>query len=174
MEFDIRARWHGERWLSCKRNWKMLKPKYQKIDWGKFHRDLASGQANERRLASWLGSNGFTDVTFGSGKGWDVRALKGKRELSFEVKTDFAETPNIAIEYFCLRRREPSGIMASEAEYWVQFDGHGDAMMFRTEILRQFIRDSKPRMAYGGDGRDALMFLVEKKVLPSHRVIKFK
>lgn len=145
-----------------------------KTSWSKFQKDLASGQANERRLADWLGSNGFTDVTFGSGKGWDVKATRGKRELSFEVKTDFADTPNIAIEYFCLRRCEPSGIMSTESEYWVQFDGYGDAMMFRTDVLTQFIRDSKPRMVYGGDGRDSLMFLLERSRLPSHRVIKFK
>lgn len=151
----------------------MLKPKHQAIDWNKFHKDLASGQVNEKRLVAWLGSNGFTDVTLGSGKGWDIKARKIERELSFEVKTDFADTPNIAIEFFCIRRREPSGIMATEAEYWVQFDGYGDAMMFRTDILRQYLCEAKPRMVYGGDGRDALMFLIEKAKLPSHRLIKF-
>lgn len=145
----------------------------QKTNWSKFQRDLASGQVNEQRLAGWLGSNGFTDVTLGSGKGWDIKATRGKRELSFEVKTDFADTRNIAIEYFCIRRCEPSGIMATEAEYWVQFDGYGDAMMFRTDILRQYLREAKPRMVYGGDGRDALMFLIEKAKLPSHRRISF-
>lgn len=136
--------------------------------------DLRKGQENEQRMASWLSDHGFEDIKFCEWKGYDIMATIGGKVRTFEVKTDFAETGNIAIEFMCLRRKETSGIMASSSDYWVQFDGYGSGMMWRTEDLREYIRNARPPMVYGGDNRDALMFLIRRDDLPPHKPIEFE
>lgn len=139
-----------------------------------FRSDLERGRANEERFAEWLKSQGFTGIKFCEWKGYDVMAEIDGKVRTFEVKTDFADTPNIAIEFLCLRRGETSGIMSTHSDYWVQFDGYGDAMMWRTKALREFIAEKKPPMVYGGDDKLALMFLVRKDELPPFREVAFE
>jgi len=138
-----------------------------------FATDLKKGQENERRFAHWLEEKGATEIKYNAWKDYDVMATLGGRIRTFEIKTDFATTENVAIEFFCLRRKEPSGISSTRADYWVQFEGYGNGMMWKTSDLLDFIRSNKPKMVYGGDGKMSLMFLVKKEELPPSRLISF-
>lgn len=139
--------------------------------WIKFQSDLKAGKVNEEKFAKYLESKEFKDVKFCDFKSYDIIAQRGGKFLTFEVKTDLIESENMAIEFFCLRRFEPSGIMATTADYWVQYFGD-NAVMFKAEVLKKFLQETKPKMVYGGDDKLALLFLVKKSELPEHKVIK--
>lgn len=140
----------------------MLKP---------FIEDLKRGQINEKRFGAYLESKGYTDIKFSEWKTYDILATKDGQQVTFEVKTDFIVSENIAVEFFCLRREQVSGILATESDYWVQFFGYEDAFVFKTSDLKQFILDTHPKIVYGGDGKNALLFLIKKSELPNHKII---
>ena len=129
-----------------------LKP--TKADRKKFDLDLAYGQLHE---------DAFLDI------------LKNKK---VEVKTErdmWSRTGNIAIEFQSYGK--PSGINATESDYWCHNLAIGDdvycRLLFSTENLRKIVNNLDfHRVVNGGDNMASKMFLVNLSKLFSTDTLK--
>ena len=129
-----------------------LEPKIE--DRKKFDIDLEYGKVREQMVADML------------------------QDKKIEVKSErdvWQKTGNIAIEYECYGK--PSGINATESDYWFHNLCIGDetfaTIVFDTNSLKRIIAnlDSK-RSVYGGDNNAARMYLLNLQKLFSSDVIK--
>ena len=131
---------------------KNLEPKIE--DRKKFDLDLEYGKVREQMVADML------------------------QDKKIEVKSErdvWQKTGNIAIEYECYGK--PSGINATESDYWFHNLCIGDetfaTIVFDTNSLKRIIAnlDSK-RSVSGGDNNAARMYLLNLQKLFSSDVIK--
>ena len=131
---------------------KNLEPKTE--DRKKFDIDLEYGKVREQMVADML------------------------QDKKIEVKSErdvWQKTGNIAIEYECYGK--PSGISATESDYWFHNLCIGDetfaTIVFDTNSLKRIINnlDSK-RSVSGGDNNAARMYLLNLQKLFSSDVIK--
>lgn len=119
-------------------------------------------------------------IRFDGGKKFDLQlsaALIAERKLGeifsaakiekIELKTEswlWEQSGNICIEYSC--NNQPSGINATEADYWVhELRRDGDTLvylMFPVERLRDLVALArlKGRTRRGGDGQRQMMALI--------------
>lgn len=118
-----------------------LKP--TKANRKKFDLDLAYGELHETEF---------------------LNVLKNKK---VEVKTErdkWVKTGNICIEYQSYGK--PSGIDATEADYWVHNLAVGDdvycRLLFSVDTLRKIIREpNKFKTVFGGDNNASRMYLIK-------------
>ena len=100
--------------------------------------------------------------------------LNKKIEVKSE-KNMWQDTGNICIEYESWGR--PSGIKATEADYWFHNLCVGEneycALVFKTEVLRSIVNDLDTfKSVSGGDNKASKMFLINLQKLFSSDVIK--
>lgn len=125
-----------------------------KADRKKFDLDLAYGQVREQRIAEML------------------------QDKKIEVKSErdvWQRTGNIAIEYESYGK--PSGIRATEADYWFHNLCIGDStfatLVFEVESLKKIIDNlDKKKSVRGGDHNASKMYLLNLQKLFSSDVIK--
>lgn len=108
----------------------------------RFDLDLAYGQVFEKKVADILGNS------------------------KVEVKTEkdkWKTTGNIVIEYES--RGKPSGIITTEASYWLHNLALGDDIVFSlwlpVETLRRYIAQHNPRSVRGGDDMTSKLYLIK-------------
>ena len=109
----------------------------------KFDKDLKYGQERENRIVSIL----------------------DKDKTKIEVKTErdwWQKSGNIAIEVECYGK--PSGIMATEADYWVHILADGDKdfvrMIFDTSTIKKLAKKYMKNIKSGGDGNQSRFILI--------------
>ena len=120
----------------------------------KFDLDLAYGKVREQRIADMLQDKKIE--------------VKSERDL-------WMKTGNIAIEYECYGK--PSGIAATEADYWFHNLCVGDktfaTLVFDVPSLRTIIENlDYKRSVSGGDNYASRMYLLNLQKLFSSDVIK--
>ena len=131
---------------------KNLQPKIE--DRKKFDIDLEYGKVREQQVADML------------------------QDKKIEVKSErdvWQKTGNIAIEYECYGK--PSGINATESDYWFHNLCIGDetfaTLVFDTASLKRIISNlDKKRSVSGGDNNASRMYLLNLQKLFSSDVIK--
>ena len=131
---------------------KNLEPKIE--DRKKFDIDLEYGKVREQQVADML------------------------QDKKIEVKSErdvWQKTGNIAIEYECYGK--PSGINATESDYWFHNLCIGDetfaTLVFDTASLKRIISNlDKKRSVSGGDNNASRMYLLNLQKLLSSDVIK--
>lgn len=108
----------------------------------RFDLDLAYGQVFEKKVADILGNS------------------------KIEVKTEkdkWKQTGNIVIEYES--RDKPSGIITTEASYWLHNLALGDNIVFSLWLpvatLRRYIAQQNPRSVRGGDDMTSKLYLIK-------------
>lgn len=118
----------------------------------KFDLDLAKGEASEKSLAALL-----------------LQDTDGKIEIKSE-RWQWQQTGNIAIEYE--HAGKPSGIAATEADFWVHmlYNGSEELLMIMITpvfVLRKICRKylKTLRDVRGGDGNRSRMI-----ILPLHEI----
>ena len=131
---------------------KNLKPKTK--DRKKFDIDLAYGEVREQQIADML-TNKKIEV-------------KSERDV-------WQRTGNIAIEYECYCK--PSGINATESDYWFHNLCIGEDMfatiVFDTKSLRKIINNlDYKKTVSGGDNNASRLYLLNLQKLFSSDVIK--
>ena len=125
-----------------------------KTDRKKFDLDLEYGQVREDKVAEML------------------------QDKKIEVKSErgmWMNTGNIAIEYECWNK--PSGINATESDYWFHHLCVGDneycTLVFKTDVLRTIVKKLDTfKTVSGGDNKASKMYLVNLQKLFSSDVIK--
>lgn len=108
----------------------------------RFDLDLAYGQVFEKKVADILGNS------------------------KIEVKTEkdkWKQTGNIVIEYES--RGKPSGIITTEADFWIHNLACGDAIVFSLILpvttIRRYIAQHNPRSVRGGDDMTSKLYLIK-------------
>ncbi len=108
----------------------------------RFDLDLAYGQVFEKKVADIFGNS------------------------TIEVKTEkdkWKKTGNIVIEYES--RGRPSGIITTEASYWIHNLAMGDVIVFslllRVDTLKRYIARNNPRSVRGGDDMTSKLYLIK-------------
>ncbi len=108
----------------------------------RFDLDLAYGQVFEKKVADILGNS------------------------KIEVKTEkdkWKQTGNIVIEYES--RGRPSGIITTEADFWIHNLAFGDSIVFSLILpvttLRRYIAQQNPRSVRGGDDMTSKLYLIK-------------
>ena len=108
----------------------------------RFDLDLAYGQVFEKKVADILGNS------------------------KIEVKTEkdkWKTTGNIVIEYES--RGKLSGIITTEAEYWIHNLAMGDdivlSLLLPVAALRRYIARNNPRSVRGGDDMTSKLYLIK-------------
>jgi hypothetical protein len=129
-----------------------MKP--NKEDRKKFDIDLEYGEIREEKIKDML-----------TGKKIEVKSEKGM----------WMKTGNICIEYESWNK--PSGIRATESDYWFHNLCVGDnefcTLVFKTDVLRTIVDDLDSfKTVCGGDHNASKMFLVNLQKLFSSDVIK--
>lgn len=131
----------------------------------KFKEDLEEGKRWENVVILFLVSN----FKFKWLKQADVKEfdLYGEHEdgrmISFEVKTDMYETDtgNMAIE--SESRGKPSGIMATESDYFIYFYPRLNQMyLIDSQELKEIVKDGEHRVVMGGDGNTSRLHLLPR------------
>ena len=109
----------------------------------KFDKDLKYGQERENRIVSIL----------------------DKDKTKLEVKTErdwWQKSGNMCIEVECYGK--PSGIMATEADYWVHILADVDKdfvrMIFDTSTIKKLTKKYMKNIRSGGDGNKSRFVLV--------------
>ena len=133
---------------------KNLEPKIE--DRKKFDIDLEYGKVREQQVADML------------------------QDKKIEVKSErdvWQKTGNIAIEYECYGK--PSGINATESDYWFHNLCIGDetfaTLVFDTASLKRIIANlDKKRSVSGGDNNASRMYLLNLQKLFSDVIKAFK
>ena len=125
-----------------------------KKDRKKFDLDLEYGEIREEKIAKML-----------TGKKIEVKSERGM----------WMKTGNICIEYQSYGK--PSGIRATESDYWFHNLCVGDkefcTLVFDTEMLKTIVDDLDTfKTVSGGDNNASRMFLVNLQKLFSSDVIK--
>ena len=129
-----------------------MKP--SKKDRKKFDIDLEYGIIREEKVADML-----------TNKKVEVKSERGM----------WMKTGNIAIEYECWNK--PSGIKATESDYWFHNLCVGDnefcTLVFKTDVLRTIVdKLDYFKTVSGGDNKASKMYLVNLQKLFSSDVIK--
>ena len=120
----------------------------------KFDLDLTYGEIREEKIAEML-TNKKVEV-------------KSERDI-------WQNTGNICIEYECWNK--PSGIRATESDYWFHNLCIGDeeycTLVFKTDTLKKIVDKLDTfKTVSGGDGNASRMYLVNLLKLFSTEVIK--
>jgi len=106
-------------------------------------------------------------------KEYDLIIIKGDKRIKIEVKSDrmASKTGNLAIEYEC--NKQPSGINATEADYWIYFIVNKDneeCYKIPIEDLRDLVKNC--RKVSGGDGMRSRMYLLNKSKCQKYLIKK--
>ena len=116
------------------------------------------------------------DLQYGSIREEKVAEMLTDKKI--EVKSErgmWMKTGNIAIEYESWRK--PSGIMATESDYWFHNLCVGDnefcTLVFKTDVLKTIVdKLDYFKTVSGGDNNASKMYLVNLQKLFSSDVIK--
>lgn len=128
-----------------------------------FAEDLDMGEAYQREFLEIMGGGYMVQGNF---KPYDV-ICGGKK---YEVKADRLthKTGNIVIEFQC--NGSPSGITATEADFWVYFvlESPQEYLYYYVipvEFIKKMILDKKfHRCLSGGDGQRSHMYLFNQSL----------
>ena len=136
----------------------------------KFSNQLSQGQKYERICLNYLEYDTVEHMK-GYFKEYDLIITKDNKKTKIEVKSDrqASRTGNLCIEYE--GNKKPSGISATEADFWVYFIVHPD----RDECYKIPIDDLKElvkscRKVSGGDGGRSRLYLLHRTKIQNYLI----
>ena len=107
-----------------------------------FKQDLLLGQQFETVFCEILVRHGYLILSMCNDKRFDIEAVKDTLITTFEVKADMmsTKTGNFFIEFVSYGK--PSGISATEADYWVLYHIN-QFIIIKTIHLKKLIEEKK-------------------------------
>jgi len=119
---------------------------------------------------------------------WDIDLTHNDKHIKYEVKTDkqMYKTGNICIEFIC--NNKPSGIMITEAEYYIfveiidysfmkgdNYNYEYNMYVIKTDDLKDIINniDIDKTQRRGGDGFKSHFYLINKRHFEKYKITDF-
>ena len=118
-----------------------------------FSSDLEFGNSYEMKLLEHIDYDEYF-ISKGNFKPYDIKILKDKKYIRYEVKADRLayKTNNIAIEYECSEK--PSGINTTRAKYYAYFivkpNDLYDLYIVPVKNINELIKDEKYKKIVSG------------------------
>ena len=112
----------------------------------------------------------ISNIKINKDKLFDISCDYKNSTYTFEVKYDLmaTKTGNIAIEYFNPKLNKESGILATQADFWVTIL-HNPTEIFISpvKILKKFLDNIPPCriITIGGDNNSSMMLYKKEKIL---------
>jgi len=111
---------------------------------------------------------GNAKVSVGLNDAWDIEFSGG---ITVEVKIDFAAatTQNAAIEFWCLRRNKPTGILSTKANTWLHCIPEGNGLRcyeLSVDRLRRSVIEAG-RVVNGGEQQASALKLIPVEKIKS-------
>jgi hypothetical protein len=132
-----------------------------------FNKDIVLGEEGEQIIRTYLEGLNFKFISDNKDYRYDLLMEYKNKQYTYEVKTDIypRDTGNIAIEIEC--RGKPSGVMVTEADFYVTYFKHFDEIWnISTNRLRDLIRNGKFKVITGGDsGSNTKMVLMNRALV---------
>ena len=130
-----------------------------------FREDLQNANIEEHILAKKLVElKGFDGYKLNDTSDYDFMIFQdspgGRKQITYELKEDKYKNENIAIEFFCLQRFKSTGISIGTAD-WVVIKKLGNYYFIKPAKLKSLLKEIKPTIIYGGDGKNAINFLLK-------------
>ena len=112
-----------------------------------FSKDLEDGQKGEKIVYEFLQEKGLTYVRSNEDYKYDFIMLKNGKEIKYEIKTDFKETPNHFVEFNSStnygKTYSDSGIRTSESKWYAfYYTMLGEVWFIKTEELKRLIENN--------------------------------
>lgn len=130
-----------------------------------FIKDLSKSDKSTIELVEALSFLGFKDFEYGKDYLWDIRCTTPSgAKITIEYKDDYESerTGNVAIEYSS--RKNWSGILKTQADYWLQKVAGLYYIVRTTELKTHIIKltlAGKIKSVEGGDNNTSLIFLIK-------------
>lgn len=104
------------------------------------------------------------DLAYGKVFEYKVSEILGQSKIEVKTEKDkWKTTGNIVIEHES--RGKPSGIITTEADYWLHNCAIGDDIVFsvllKVSTLRKYIARQNPRSVRGGDDMTSKLYLIK-------------
>ncbi len=135
---------------------------------------LQKGEIAEDAVMRLFQSEGFVVYKPDTFHGVDLLVQSGDEVLKLEIKNDvsWSKTGNIAIEFYNPRKKKPSGISASDADFWVFYLSSAIWIIPREKLL-SYIQSHPPlkTVSYAGDGNASVYLYKSADILPEFRRI---
>lgn len=137
---------------------------------GNFVRDLACGNRGQALLIALLHGCNIEVVSENKSKAYDLTVKYENKVRTIEVKYDVyaSRSGNIAIEYYNPKSCVDSGIMATEADFWVHIITNPVTLWITSVIsLKEFVSKTTPHknITCGGDDNAALYLYKKSDIL---------
>lgn len=121
-----------------------------------FNKDIAIGDFGEKIIIRDLARNGISFVSDNKDNKYDLLMEKGKKQVTYEVKTDVfcfpdKDTGNLFIEYES--RGKDSGIAVTQAKWFATYFKHLKEIWYiKTEDLKELMVENEfKKIEFGGD-----------------------
>jgi hypothetical protein len=104
------------------------------------------------------------DLAYGKVFEHKVAEILGQSKIEVKTEKDkWKTTGNIVIEYES--RNKPSGIITTDADYWLHNLAMGDdivlSFLVKVSTLRKYIARHNPRSVRGGDDMTSKLYLIK-------------
>ena len=134
-----------------------------------FKSDLKLGNEGEEAVLKFLETKGWKLVNSNNDNKYDIKVANEGVENTYEIKTDVKcaplfDTGNIFVEYSS--RKKPSGIMVTQADWFVTYFKYFDELWFiqPSRLLELISRNDFPTFCDAGDvGSETHGYLINRK-----------
>lgn len=118
-----------------------------------FLEDLDNGKKGERIVTDFLKTKGLIFVKENDDYRHDITMIKNGKEVKYEIKTDYKQTPNHFVEFRSStdygKTYSDSGIVKSKSEWYVfYYTMFGEVWFIKTEKLRELIKNNNFETKY--------------------------
>jgi hypothetical protein len=134
-----------------------------------FKQDLILGNDGEDIVRKFLESKGCSYLESNNDNKYDLKMLKNKKEITYEIKTDVkcapvCDTGNIFVEFES--RGKDSGIIVTQADWFVTYFKYLKQLWFiKSDDLRNLIKENEFPIFYdaGDIGSKTHGYLIKRK-----------
>ena len=113
-------------------------------NYGYFSSKKKTGEDAEREFKAYLEGHGYDVImTEGDFSDYDLKAVKGNIDITFEVKynSGIEKYKTCFVEYF--QSNKPAGMQKTKADWQIHFSEFGEIRGIRTNDLKKYIEDNE-------------------------------
>jgi hypothetical protein len=121
--------------------------------------DLKKGDKGEKIVYNFLKEKGLTYLHSNNDYKYDFIMIKNGKEIKYEIKTDFKQTPNHFVEFESSTdygaTYSDSGIRTSESEWYVfYYTMLGEVWFIKTKELKKLVENNNFEIKYQAEKED--------------------
>lgn len=129
------------------------------MPYSNFLKDSERGDKGEKIVYNFLEEKGLTYIHSNKDYKYDFIMLKNGKEIKYEIKTDFKQTPNHFVEFESSTNSgatySDSGIRTSESEWYAfYYTMLGEVWFIKTKELKRLVENNNFEVKYQAEKED--------------------